>query len=275
MFRELDKPLDIIEILEGVHHLPIGRRIKYYDKVGSTNDIAYHLAEGGEEEGTIVIADEQTAGKGRQDRKWSSARFKGIYLSIILRPEVEALSSPRFTMMASVGIVKAIEDVARLKAEIKWPNDIMLGTKKVGGILAEIKLVENFVKFAVLGIGINVNHLDTDFPTEIASLSTSLLMESTLAVSREQLVIKLLSHLSTFYPMALQKDFSPLIAQWKELCPCHNGCMVTVKNGSLTYRGITRGVTNIGELMIEMESGERVTLALGDLSIIPGDTKCF
>jgi len=170
-----------------------------------------------------------------------------------------------------VSVVRAIQEVAHIRAQIKWPNDIMINERKAGGILAEIKVMENIIKFVIVGIGINVNHLEGDFPGDLAAIATSLLIESRLPVSRERFVARLLSNIDSMYPKALLDDFSSIIDEWKELSPCHENCAVLVRNGDRSYRGITKGITESGELIVEVESGENIIVSFGDLIQITRD----
>ncbi len=268
MYAEIDRPLDLQSILERTRHLQVGASARYFESVGSTNDVAYHCADHGEEEGTVIIADEQKTGKGRLNRHWSSERFKGIYASIILRPEISVVFASRFTILASVSAVRSIWDVCRIHAHVKWPNDIMIGDKKVGGILAEIKVQERSIKFTIVGIGINVNHLEADFSEDIRSTATSLLIETVHAVAREDLLVHLLTHMDALYKQVLSDDFSPILDEWKSISPSHSNCPVIVANGDRSYQGITRGVTENGELVIEKQSGENIIVSFGDLITI-------
>ncbi len=268
MYAEIETPLNLHSILERTHHLRVGSLVKYFESVGSTNDVAYDCADHGEAEGTVIIADEQKAGRGRLNRLWSSARYRGIYASIILRPEISVVFASRFTILASVSAARSIWDVCRIRAQVKWPNDIMIGDKKVGGILAELKVLEQSIKFAIVGIGINVNHLEADFPVDIRSIATSLLMETEHVVAREDLLIHLLTHMDALYQKVLNDDFSPILDEWKSLSPSHVNCAVIVANGERSYQGITRGVTENGGLVIEKQSGENIIVSFGDLITI-------
>ena len=271
MYPEIDKPLNVNEILDDVHDLRIGGNLRYYTTAGSTNDIAYRLAEKGENEGVVVIADEQTAGKGRLNRNWASPRFKGIYASVLLRPEVDVLFASRFTMLASISAARAIREMTGISAQIKWPNDIVIGEKKTAGVLAEIKLKEKIIHFIIIGIGINVNQLDGDFPKDIAAIATSLLIEGGKSVSREKLTAKVLSSLDEMYPKALLTDFSPIADEWKRLSPYHENCSVIIRNGDTSRRGITRGLTENGELIVEVRPGENIIVSYGDLMRVERD----
>ncbi len=271
MFEEVNKPLDIANILEHTKDMPIGKKILHYTTVGSTNDIAYDLGERGEEDGIIILAEEQSAGKGRMQRKWESSRFKGIYLSILIRPEMKASLLPRFTIFSAVCTAKIIMEETGLEANIKWPNDILIQKKKVAGILTELKTIEDIVKFLVIGIGINVNQLKADFSKDIASRSTSLLLETKQPISRESLIIKLLFHINQHYHDLFSDRFSKILEEWKNLSPYHNNYSVTIMDGEKSFKATTRGITENGELIVENELGQKKKLCFGELVTYQGD----
>ncbi len=159
------------EIANGLQTDVIGKRaIFYYERITSTNDRAYELAEAGESEGAVIIAETQTRGKGRLGRKWLSPVRGGIYMSLILRPDAEPDEIPAITLIAASGIIKAVKKVSSLGAKMKWPNDILLDGKKICGILTEIKAQPDRVDFVVLGIGINVNSSEKKLPHGATSL---------------------------------------------------------------------------------------------------------
>jgi BirA family biotin operon repressor/biotin-[acetyl-CoA-carboxylase] ligase len=271
MYEEVNKPLDISHILEHTKDLALGNKIRHHMIIGSTNSMAYDLGEQGEQHGALVLAEEQSAGKGRMKRKWESARFKGIYLSLLLRPENKASFLPRFTIYSAVSCAKAIMEETGLQAKIKWPNDILIGSKKVAGILTELKTIEDIVKFIIIGIGINVNHLQADFSEETARKSTSLLMETHRPFSRESLIIKLLLIMNHHYCGLFSNDFKKILNEWKMYSPYHENISVTIMDGEKSYRAITRGITKEGELLIEDERGQKKKLSFGELTTFYGE----
>ena len=155
--REIPDKILVPEIKWHLNTKKIGREIYFYETVGSTNDRAYELAEDGAKEGTLVITDEQTKGKGRLGRNWISPPESGIYLSCILRPDILPNEVPKITLVAAVSAVKAIRKFSGLDALIKWPNDILISDRKTGGILTELKGEIDRVSFLILGVGMNVN----------------------------------------------------------------------------------------------------------------------
>src|SRR5262249_36013829 len=176
-----------------------GHRVFYYPSIGSTNDRALDLADAGEAEGAIVLAEEQTGGRGRRRRTWQSPARLGIYVSVILRPNVEALRAPLFTFTAAVAVATALRRIARVQARIKWPNDVVVSRRKISGILAEARGSDPVIREMVLGIGINVNQRPEDFDSEVLERATSLRIETGEVVDRAVLLGSVLEGLEMRY----------------------------------------------------------------------------
>ncbi len=187
--------------------------IYYYDEITSTNARAYELAEEGAAEGTIVIAESQTGGKGRMGRKWDSPKGGGIYMSLILRPDVGTDEIPTITLIAASAVVKAIKKECALEPAVKWPNDVMLSGKKVCGILTEIKAQPDSVDFLVVGMGINVNTPLSKLPPE----GTSLAEEGSSALDRTAFLGTLLEEFEKDYVKFKNGGFAALHAECKKL----------------------------------------------------------
>jgi BirA family biotin operon repressor/biotin-[acetyl-CoA-carboxylase] ligase len=158
------------EISHNLHTKFIGRKICYFDALPSTMDIAMQLGLDGSAEGTVVIAETQTKGRGRLGRSWSSPKYKGIYISLVLRPKILPNASSILTLLAAVSVCEAIQEITTLEARIKWPNDILIHNKKLGGILTELNAEMDSVRFMVIGIGINVNNEQKTIPEGATSL---------------------------------------------------------------------------------------------------------
>jgi BirA family biotin operon repressor/biotin-[acetyl-CoA-carboxylase] ligase len=158
------------EINHNLHTKFIGRKICYFDAVSSTMDIAMQLGLDGSIEGTVVIAETQTKGRGRLGRSWSSPKYKGIYISLVLRPKILPNASSILTLLAAVSVCEAIQEITALEARIKWPNDILIHNKKLGGILTELNAEMDSVRFVAIGIGINVNNEHKTIPEGATSL---------------------------------------------------------------------------------------------------------
>ena len=243
----------------------VGKRLIFFQEIPSTMDEASRLAQEGADEGTVVVAGTQTAGRGRQGRNWLS-RQGNLYLSIIFRPTLEVL--PMLSILAGVAAVRAIRKTTRLEPGIKWPNDIMLGGKKTGGILVESVVQGDQVSHAILGIGLNVG-LDAQNEGEIANLATSLNeaagnLEAGRTVPPEDLLRQLLHDLDNLYVQATHGG-SPL-PEWEALLetlgqPIH----ATWRNEVFT--GLAEGIDNLGNLQLRLEDGQLMTLTAGDVSL--------
>ena len=163
----------------------IGHQIHYYEEVSSTNDEAFILGSAGAPEGTVLIAEKQSAGKGRMQRAWHSPAGSNIYTSIILRPQIEPARVPQISILAGVAAAEVLESYCPDRIKLKWPNDVLIDGKKVCGILSQVKTAASEVDFIVLGIGINVNISYSQFPKEICNLATSLTIETGREISRQ------------------------------------------------------------------------------------------
>ncbi|HEO63956.1 MAG TPA: biotin--[acetyl-CoA-carboxylase] ligase, partial [Candidatus Omnitrophica bacterium] len=191
----------------------VGKKIIYYDIVDSTNRVCYELAEKGYPEGTVVVAEGQSKGRGRMRRQWISPKYAGIYFSVILKPDILPTQVPKITLLSAVSIALAIKRVTGLPANIKWPNDILVNRKKVCGILTEMDAETDMVRFVVLGIGINVNTDVLQLPPEASSLSK----ESDAEVSRIELLTEVLSQIETHYFKFQKQGFASITKEWENL----------------------------------------------------------
>jgi len=192
-----------------------GRHLTYYDTISSTQKIAHHLAEDGAVEGTLVIADEQTGGRGRLGRAWHSPKGTGVWMSCILRPTLDMERIPQLTLVAAVAIVRAIKQVSGVRCGIKWPNDILYDGKKLVGILTELQAEVGSVQAVIIGMGINVNSDAESIPDELRSIATSLKIISGEAQSREHLIAAIMLEFEMLYRMYLEEGFSVIKQLWE------------------------------------------------------------
>jgi BirA family biotin operon repressor/biotin-[acetyl-CoA-carboxylase] ligase len=238
----------------------IGQRVIHYPRLTSTMDAAKRQAKQGAIEGTVVLADEQTAGRGRMKRAWLSPKGN-IALSIILRPSSAYLSS--LIMAASLATVHCIEKVTGLKSQIKWPNDVLVNEKKVCGILTESDVRGNIVDYAIIGIGINVNLRLSDFP-EIPPTATSLSHELGRDVSRLDMIRCLLVEAERLY-LALPAGES-VYQEWRDRLVTL-GKKIEVRSGETTYRGIAESVASDGCLLLRQPDGSLTKIVTGDVTL--------
>jgi BirA family biotin operon repressor/biotin-[acetyl-CoA-carboxylase] ligase len=239
----------------------IGRQLHYFKSVTSTMKVARNLARDGAPEGTVVIAEKQTTGRGRLGRVWLTPKGN-LAISIILRPELNDL--PRLIMIASLAVIRGIETVTGLKAQIKWPNDVLIKNKKVCGILIESEIKNDNVSFTIIGMGINTSLNPGEFP-EIQSHITSLKHELGNGVSTVDLCCSVLNELEKLYLST--KAGAPIHSEWVEHMETI-GKLVQVKVGDSVEQGIAETVTEDGNLVLRHADGSHINIAFGDVTII-------
>ncbi len=257
--------LDINKIRQRLRTSIIGREIVHYDSTVSTNLDAMRLAKDGSADGMVVIADEQTGGRGRFDRVWISPKGKNILMSVILRPQIESSRLFFLTVVASLAVCHAIKTVTGLTAKIKWPNDVYLGFKKACGILTEMEMKDGFLGYAVVGMGININaHPDLD--TGHAVQATSLAAELGREVEREDIIIPLLEEMDRRYQMLLKGSTKVIIEDWTRQSLVL-GKPVTITDIGGTIEGIAESFDDQGRLILLTEGGSRVIITSGDVTL--------
>jgi BirA family biotin operon repressor/biotin-[acetyl-CoA-carboxylase] ligase len=242
-----------------------GHRVFYYPTIGSTNDRALELAAAGEPEGGLVLAEEQTRGRGRRDRAWDSRPCLGIYASLILRPEIEATRSPLFTLMAAVAVAEALREACLLEARIKWPNDVVVGRRKIAGILAECRGAEPCIRDMVVGIGVNVNHGETDFSREILERATSVLIETGSPADRAPLLAAILEGFERRYGLLLKGGAADLLRAWEALALVPRGGRVVVEGPAGRREGKVAGLDEEGALLLEAPGGGTLRVPFGEI----------
>jgi BirA family transcriptional regulator, biotin operon repressor / biotin---[acetyl-CoA-carboxylase] ligase len=242
-----------------------GRNIHHYFQVSSTNDVACHLAQEGAVEGTLVLSEEQTSGRGRLGRSWFSQKNLGIYLSLILRPPVKPLHAPVFNLAAAVAVSKVIEQACNLAADIKWPNDILINGKKCCGILTEMSADLDQIKYLVVGIGINVNH--PVFPKFLQGQASSLFLEGGRRFSRIEIILALLKNLEDLYLEFQEKGRESILQQWMERSSFSCGKEVSVDLGDRQVHGTTLGLGREGTLRVKLGDGQIEEIMTGDVVV--------
>ena len=235
----------------------VGKRLLFFQEVGSTMDEARLRAERGTEEGTVIVAETQNASRGRQGRNWVS-RSGNLYLSVVLYPSIQTL--PYLNSLCGVAVVRAIANISGLKPRIKWPNDVLLNEKKVAGLLVESAIAGDVVHHSIIGIGINVA-LDADEIDEIAGGAISLNHASAGDIPRDELLREILQQLDALY-IQLNHGNSP-VEEWEELLDTL-GQRVRVTWQGEEYVGFADGVDTQGSLLLRQDNGQVRTLAAGD-----------
>lgn len=255
-----------VEILDGLNTRVLGREIDYYEEVGSTNDVAREWAAKGAGEGLLVVAEEQTGGKGRLGRKWHSPRCKGIIFTLLLYPPVNPSRVSQVTMLAAVAVASAIRRETGVGAGIKWPNDLLVEGRKVCGILAELSAEIDRVGHLVVGIGINANQDMGDFPEDVRDMATSLKLESGEKVSRVRLLQACLESFEHWYGLWLEQGFEPIRAAWKEMSVSLN-CPVHIQSLDQSWDGWAEDVDNDGALLLRLPDGNLQRFVSGEVSL--------
>lgn len=253
------------EVADGLQTTLMGARVEYFTELSSTNIEAKNLARAGCAEGTVVVAESQSTGKGRMGRYWFSPRAKGLWFSTVLRPLVNPMDAPQVTMVVAVALALAIRKHGAL-ADIKWPNDILIEGKKVCGILVELSAEMDRVNFIVIGAGLNV-HVDRDeFPPELVDIATSLKIETGKYIPRVPLLRSILESLEIWYKVWLNDGFVPVLKKWRELCVILD-CPVTVHTLKGSYVGHALDVDESGALMVQTSDGTVQRLVAGEVSV--------
>lgn len=245
----------------------IGREIFFYKTVGSTNTIAAGLAEKGAAEGLVVLAESQEKGRGRLGRSWVSPPGVNIYMSIILRPKIEPKDATIITIMAAVGCTIALRRITDINVTIKWPNDLVISGKKLGGILTEMKTDPVGKISAIIGIGINVN-ADTDvFPPDVRKIATSVKNETGISYSRTEIIAEILNEIDKWYRILKGRGKKLLLSEWQRLTSTL-GREVNVTVGKETFTGLAESLNDKGMLILRLPSGELKRISAGDLTIL-------
>lgn len=245
----------------------VGKEIFIYDEVESTNSIAYELLKKGYPSGTVVIADRQTKGKGRLGRKWISPAGKNLYMSIAVKPNITPKYATMITLTSVVACTTALRRHTDIAVLIKWPNDMLVDHKKVGGILSEIKIEGEKIKAAVVGIGINVNMTEEDIPEEIKDIATSLRICKGEEFSRALLAVEIIKEFDKWYQLLEKKNRKTIIDRWMQL----SGTIGRQVKIVLTEREIiatAEAIDEEGRLIVKLSDGTYEKISAGDVTLL-------
>jgi BirA family transcriptional regulator, biotin operon repressor / biotin---[acetyl-CoA-carboxylase] ligase len=256
---------------------PFARRIYHFFKTDSTNSVAMRLGESGEPHGAVVLAEEQTAGRGRAGRSWASEKSSGIYCSVLLRPPIPPAHAPLLTLIAGLAARDAAAEDLDTLPDIRWPNDLMIrhganggrnGSRKFCGILTEMHAEPDRVHYAVVGIGMNVNQ--AKMPEGIEDVATSLRMETDKFHSRLELLIRLLRHLDRYYNQFLAEGARPILRRFAQVSSYFEGKRVRITTATETFTGVTAGLEPSGVLRVARDDGRGPEPVLsGDVTEAP------
>ena len=269
-YRLLSSP-DILDVREIAAHLDvcrIGRRLECLQQTASTNADAFRMAEAGAVEGTVVVADYQTDGKGRRGRIWLSPAGVNLYCSVVLRPPIMPHEAPQLTFLSAVAVARAIEQTAGCAPVIKWPNDILIDGRKIAGLLNEMSAETDGVNFVILGIGVNLNMTADQFPDDLRFPASSLFVESGARVVRSRFAACMLNELDRLYADFLSVGFLPVREEWQRRCNANGRRVVVSDDGMDRISGLFAGIDADGALLLQSDDGVLERIACGDVRVI-------
>lgn len=253
------------EIKSLMHTEWVAKEVLYFDTIDSTNIKAQELAEKGYQSGTLVVADKQESGKGRRGRSWVSPSGTGIFMTLMIKPDINPNNASMLTLVAALAVAKAITSVTGEKALIKWPNDIVINGKKVCGILTEMNAQFDYINHIVVGIGINVHN--ESFPEEISQMASSLMIEAGgKRFHRAQIIAETMSYFEQYYDTFLKtQDLSALVREYDELLVNRNKS-VRVLDPKEPFDGKAMGITPKGELIVDTWESRKL-VSSGEVSV--------
>jgi BirA family biotin operon repressor/biotin-[acetyl-CoA-carboxylase] ligase len=256
------------EVLDKLRTRIFGRKkIFHFVETDSTNIRAKVLADQGEPEGTIVIAESQTVGRGRRGRTWFSPSGEGIYVSLILRPALPPDEISRLTLLASVAVAETLLALTSLPVKIKWPNDLIAGGKKLGGILTQVSTEMDAVDYVIIGLGLNVHTPANGFPEDLRDKATSIFRETGAPCSRIDLLRLYLEKMETWYNLSGSEGFSRVLERWKELSDVI-GRQVSVDFLNGRHTGEVLDIDESGALILRDQEGKLQRIVSGDISLL-------
>ncbi|MGC5773257.1 biotin--[acetyl-CoA-carboxylase] ligase [Paenibacillus pabuli] len=268
-YRLVTKPdsIDATALQLALKTTVFGRKALILHSTLSTQGDVQHMAEQGQSEGAVVLAEEQTGGRGRFGRKWFSPPSKGIWMSVLMRPELALQNTPQLTLLTGVAVCRAIRSFTGADAGIKWPNDLLIEGRKVCGILLESTVEDHELRYCIAGIGVDVNFDPKDYPEDLISIATSLKMETGQTIDRTKLAAAILTELEHLYFLYQKEGFGVISSLWEALSVSINR-EIKVANQQGGFEGIALGLDPSGALIVEKQNGERVSVYSGEVSLV-------
>ncbi|CAH1218328.1 Bifunctional ligase/repressor BirA [Paenibacillus plantiphilus] len=266
-YRLMSKPsqLTLPVLLKKLEGTALVRSIKLLDTVDSTQNVAQRLAEEGAPEGTLIIADHQTSGRGRHGRSWVSPAGKGVWMSLVLRPGIPLQFAPQLTLLAAVALCRALKSVTSLEIGIKWPNDLLIGGKKISGILLESTAEDERLRYVIAGIGVSVNLERGDYPPELLDVATSLLIESGGQIERSDVVAAFIREFEHLYALYQQEGFGPIRTLWEALSVTLHK-LTRLYSPAGEFEGTPIGLDERGALLVKKSDGSIVPVFSAEMS---------
>lgn len=268
-YRLLESPDNLLplELKQLLNTSVIGRNIQYFDQIDSTNLHAKRAAEEGFEDGTVILADEQLRGKGRLGRTWASPKGKGIWMTIMLKPKINTTEAAKITLLAACSVCKAIEDICGVSPKIKWPNDLILNGKKVCGILTEMGAELDEINYLIVGIGINVNLNQEEFPEELQTIATSIKAAKGSIVSRKDLAAAIINYFECYYnAFTASGSLKDFIQEYREKSAVLGKTIRVISSGT-ELQGNAVDISDEGQLLVQLENGIIKEIISGEVSI--------
>jgi BirA family transcriptional regulator, biotin operon repressor / biotin---[acetyl-CoA-carboxylase] ligase len=253
---------DLLSLVAG--NRVIGRDIRVFQETSSTNDVVDRLARDGVGEGVVVLAESQSKGRGRLGRKWLSPSGTGLWFSVLLRPNLRPQEATQVTVLAATALARALRQHGIGQPAVKWPNDILVGERKVAGVLTELAAEIDRVRYIVLGIGVNVNF--TEIPQELRGIATSVRMETGRAARRAELAASILRELDFDYDRLCQGEFSRIAEEWAGQCATL-GRRVSIRVGDRSIHGRAESLDESGALLLRTDHGHLERILGGDVTL--------
>ncbi len=273
-YRLVGRPdkLDVDKLEKLLATERLGRTIHYYEQLDSTQTTAHEWVAKGAEEGTLIVAEAQTKGRGRMGRSWHSPAGTGIWMSMILKPEITLPFASQLTLLTAVALCRAIRKQEQIQIGIKWPNDLLFQGKKVSGILLESSSEDERIRYVVAGIGISANFTEHEFPGELKEKATSLRQITGHRIDRERLIAVFLQEFEQLYSLYQEKGFAPIRSLWEALSITLQQ-EIKVQTGSALITGTAEAIDEMGALVVRDSSGQKFKLYSGDVeySVVRGE----
>jgi BirA family transcriptional regulator, biotin operon repressor / biotin---[acetyl-CoA-carboxylase] ligase len=261
-------PLAIDDLRSARQGARFGHVIHYLDSTDSTNTAARRLALEGAAEGTVVIAETQTKGRGRLGRGWVSPPFRNLYLSLVVRPSIATSDAPKIVLVAGLAVAETVREWTN-RVAIKWPNDVLIDDRKVAGILTEMEVEDTRVRFVIVGIGVNLNSAPADFPPELRDKAIGLCTAVGEPIDRVRFTDRLLSRLEERCDLFVRTGFAAIRPLWEGLS-CLTGRAVEIDDGGRRYVGVAAGVADDGSLRLRDAAGRETRVLAGDVTVVGG-----
>jgi BirA family transcriptional regulator, biotin operon repressor / biotin---[acetyl-CoA-carboxylase] ligase len=258
------KALEISEINENLNTKYMGRRITYFEEIGSTNDEAKRLGELGAEEGTLIIAEDQTLGRGRMLRRWQTYPYDSIAMTLLVKPKIAPREAPTITPVLALSVIEALREIYNINALIKWPNDIVLDNKKICGILTEMNTGMEEIKYIAIGMGLNVNV--EDLGEELSNIGTSLKICTGITSSREIIISRILNNFEINYENFIKFGLGFFRNELKKYSSILNKEIIVI-SGLEMVEGLAEDLDDNGNLKLRLEDGRIKNIIYGDVSI--------